>query len=88
LTDQASLPEELTSPKDGDDRLLSLLGCDDKLGCQACSHAGTFSCKPCRRHARSWRSVDVVNLPDIGIAGNSHRPMMDKNNGAFADFIQ
>ncbi len=33
-------------------------------------------------------SVDVVNLPDIGIAGNSHMPMMDKNNGACADFIQ
>jgi hypothetical protein len=33
-------------------------------------------------------SVDVVNLPDIGIAGNSHMLMMDKNNGAIADFIQ
>ena len=33
-------------------------------------------------------SVDVVNLPDIGISGNSHMLMMDKNNGAIADFIQ
>jgi pimeloyl-ACP methyl ester carboxylesterase len=33
-------------------------------------------------------SADVVNLPDIGIKGNSHMLMMDKNNGAIADFIQ
>jgi pimeloyl-ACP methyl ester carboxylesterase len=32
--------------------------------------------------------VDVINLPDIGIRGNSHMVMMDKNNGAVADVIQ
>jgi len=32
--------------------------------------------------------VDVINLPDIGIKGNSHMVMMDKNNGAVADVIQ
>ena len=33
-------------------------------------------------------SVDVVNLPEIGIKGNSHMLMMDKNNGVTADLIQ
>jgi pimeloyl-ACP methyl ester carboxylesterase len=32
--------------------------------------------------------VDVINLPDLGITGNSHMMMMDKNNGAIADVIQ
>jgi pimeloyl-ACP methyl ester carboxylesterase len=32
--------------------------------------------------------VDVVNLPDAGIKGNSHMLMMDKNNGQVADLIQ
>ena len=32
--------------------------------------------------------VDVINLPDIGIKGNSHMMMMDKNNAAIADVIQ
>jgi pimeloyl-ACP methyl ester carboxylesterase len=32
--------------------------------------------------------VDVINLPDIGIKGNSHMMMMDKNNGEIADVIQ
>jgi pimeloyl-ACP methyl ester carboxylesterase len=32
--------------------------------------------------------VDVINLPNIGIKGNSHMVMMDKNNGAVADVIQ
>ena len=32
--------------------------------------------------------VDVVNLPDIGIKGNSHMLMMDKNNAQTADLIQ
>jgi pimeloyl-ACP methyl ester carboxylesterase len=31
--------------------------------------------------------VDVVNLPDVGIKGNSHMMMMDKNNGQIADLI-
>jgi len=33
-------------------------------------------------------TVDVVNLPEIGIKGNSHMLMMDKNNGQVADLIQ
>jgi len=33
-------------------------------------------------------SVDVVNLPEIGIAGNSHMLMMDKNNAVTAELIQ
>jgi len=32
--------------------------------------------------------VDVVNLPEVGIKGNSHMMMMDKNNGQIADLIQ
>jgi fermentation-respiration switch protein FrsA (DUF1100 family) len=32
--------------------------------------------------------VDVISLPDVGIKGNSHMVMMDKNNGAVADVIQ
>jgi pimeloyl-ACP methyl ester carboxylesterase len=32
--------------------------------------------------------VDVVNLPDIGIKGNSHMLMMDKNNAVTAELIQ
>jgi pimeloyl-ACP methyl ester carboxylesterase len=31
--------------------------------------------------------VDVVMLPEVGITGNSHMLMMDKNNGAIADVI-
>jgi hypothetical protein len=31
--------------------------------------------------------VDVVNLPEVGIKGNSHMLMMDKNNGQIADLI-
>ena len=32
--------------------------------------------------------VDVVNLPEVGIRGNSHMLMMDRNNGQIADLIQ
>jgi hypothetical protein len=32
--------------------------------------------------------VDVVNLPEAGIAENSHMLMMDKNNGEIAGLIQ
>ena len=31
---------------------------------------------------------DLVNLPDIGIAGNSHMMMMDRNNQQIAQVIQ
>jgi hypothetical protein len=33
-------------------------------------------------------SVDVIDLPAVGIKGNSHMLMMDKNNGQIADLIQ
>jgi hypothetical protein len=33
-------------------------------------------------------SVDLVMLPDIGIKGNSHMLMQEKNNGEIADVIQ
>jgi pimeloyl-ACP methyl ester carboxylesterase len=33
-------------------------------------------------------SIDVVDLPDAGIKGNSHMVMMDKNSGEVADLIQ
>jgi pimeloyl-ACP methyl ester carboxylesterase len=33
-------------------------------------------------------SVDLVNLPDIGIKGNSHMLMQDKNSDQIADVIQ
>jgi hypothetical protein len=33
-------------------------------------------------------SVDWINLPEIGIKGNSHMMMQDKNNAAIADVIQ
>ncbi len=33
-------------------------------------------------------TVDVINLPEIGISGNSHMLMMDKNNAEIADVIQ
>ena len=33
-------------------------------------------------------SIDVVDLPDAGIKGNSHMVMMDKNSGQVADLIQ
>lgn len=32
--------------------------------------------------------VDIINLPDLGIKGNSHMVMMDRNNDAVADVIQ
>jgi pimeloyl-ACP methyl ester carboxylesterase len=33
-------------------------------------------------------SVDVVDLPDTGLKGNSHMLMMDRNNGEVAELIQ
>jgi pimeloyl-ACP methyl ester carboxylesterase len=33
-------------------------------------------------------SVEIVNLPDIGIRGNSHFMMMEKNNGEIADYVE
>ena len=33
-------------------------------------------------------SVEIVNLPDLGIRGNTHFMMMEKNNAEIADVIQ
>jgi pimeloyl-ACP methyl ester carboxylesterase len=33
-------------------------------------------------------TVDVISLPDIGIKGNSHMMMQDKNNAEIAEVIQ
>ena len=33
-------------------------------------------------------TVDWINLPDIGIKGNSHMLMQDKNNAQIAEVIQ
>ncbi len=33
-------------------------------------------------------SVDVIELPEIGIKGNSHMLIMDRNNAEIADLIQ
>jgi pimeloyl-ACP methyl ester carboxylesterase len=33
-------------------------------------------------------SVEIVNLPEVGIRGNTHFMMMEKNNAAVADVIQ
>src|SRR5215472_5502798 len=33
-------------------------------------------------------SVEIVNLPEIGIKGNTHFMMMEKNNAAIADVIE
>jgi hypothetical protein len=33
-------------------------------------------------------SVDVIDLPDLGLQGNSHMLMMDKNNAEIADVVQ
>ena len=32
--------------------------------------------------------VDVVDLPELGVKGNSHMMMMDRNSDAVADVIQ
>ena len=38
--------------------------------------------------ATAGGSVDIIDLPKIGIRGNSHFPMMDHNNREVADLIQ
>lgn len=35
----------------------------------------------------SGGKVDVVNLPEVGIKGNSHMLMIDKNNAQTAELI-
>jgi hypothetical protein len=33
-------------------------------------------------------NIRLVDLPDVGITGNSHMIMMDRNSGQLADLIQ
>jgi hypothetical protein len=52
--------------------------------------------KAIRQHSLNYQaafkaaggSLDLVDLPDIGIKGNSHMVMMDKNSDEVADLIQ
>jgi pimeloyl-ACP methyl ester carboxylesterase len=52
--------------------------------------------KAIRQHSLNYQaafkgaggSLDLVDLPDIGIKGNSHMVMMDKNSDQVADLIQ
>ena len=46
--------------------------------------------RPCLSDAikAAGGSVDVVDLPQAGIKGNSHMVMMDKNNAEVAALIQ
>ena len=40
------------------------------------------------RSRRAGGSVDLVDLPDAGIKGNTHMMMMDRNSDEVADVIQ
>lgn len=40
------------------------------------------------KYSAAGVSVEVINLPEIGIKGNSHMMMMDRNNMQIADLIQ
>ena len=41
-----------------------------------------------QKYIEAGGSVDVINLPEIGIKGNSHMMMMDRNNLQIADLIE
>ena len=41
-----------------------------------------------RRSRPAGGSVDIDDLPDMGLKGNSHMIMMDKNSDQVADLIQ
>ena len=40
------------------------------------------------RHVRKARKAQVIDVPDIGITGNTHMIMMDKNSDQVAEVIQ
>ena len=40
-----------------------------------------------QKYINAGASVDVINLPEIGIKGNSHMMMLDKNNLQIAGII-
>ena len=52
------------------------------------TRAGQKSAPPASRFKAAGGSVDVVDLPQAGIKGNSHMVMMDKNNAEVAALIQ
>jgi hypothetical protein len=33
-------------------------------------------------------SIEIVNLPEVGIKGNTHFMMMEKNNAEIADYVE
>jgi hypothetical protein len=37
--------------------------------------------------ARDWGDAPMLHLPDVGLLGNSHMLMQDKNNLQVADLI-
>jgi pimeloyl-ACP methyl ester carboxylesterase len=39
-------------------------------------------------YRQAGAQVDVINLPEVGIKGNSHMLMMDRNNQQIAQLIQ
>jgi pimeloyl-ACP methyl ester carboxylesterase len=39
-------------------------------------------------HKVAGGSIDIVNLPEVGLPGNTHFPMMEKNNAKIADLIE
>jgi len=39
------------------------------------------------RYREADAQVDVINLPELGIKGNSHMLMMDRNNQQIAQLI-
>ena len=41
-----------------------------------------------QKYIEAGGSVDVINLPEIGLKGNSHMMMMDRNNLQIADLIE
>ena len=52
------------------------------------SLAGREIDKRDRRFARTLERAQRIDLPQVGIKGNSHMMMMDKNNNQVADLIQ
>jgi hypothetical protein len=39
-------------------------------------------------HKAAGGSIDIVDLPEVGLRGNTHFPMMERNNAEVADIIQ
>src|SRR5262245_59283678 len=39
-------------------------------------------------HQAAGGSIEIVNLPEVGLPGNTHFPMMEQNNAKIADLIE